>query len=397
MINIAIFGFGTVGSGVYDVLELNRESIKQTLKDEIRVKYILDIRDFSDHPLRDLFVKDINVILNDPEVSTVVEAMGGSHPAVDFSMEALKKKKNVITSNKEVVANFGCELLNTAKENGVRYLFEASVGGGIPVIRPLLTCLLGNRILSISGILNGTTNFILNEMFQKGKSFEVALKEAQELGYAERNPAADVEGLDPCRKICILSDIAFGHTVKPEQVHTEGITAITLDDVKDAERAGYTIKLLGSAEKCENGIYIMGCPFFIKKDQMLANVLGVFNGVKVVGNAVGELLFYGAGAGKMPTASAIVADIMDVASSNKLFNASWENDAPEGYVLDLKTRETAMYVRIKTPGAPLSEKLGAKVIAQTDSTLSFLTAKLPEGELDELLSSFEVLSKIRIH
>ena len=397
MINLAIFGFGTVGSGVYDVIQLNKASIEKTLGDSIRVKYILDIRDFSDHPLKELFVKDINVILEDDEVSTVVEAMGGSHPAVDFSLSALKKGKNVITSNKEVVANFGCELLKTAKENGVRYLFEASVGGGIPIIRPLLTALLGNEILSISGILNGTTNFILNEMFQNGKSFEVALKEAQELGYAERNPAADVEGLDPCRKICILSDIAFGHTVKPEQVSTEGITAITLEDVQDAEKAGYTIKLLGNAEKCENGIYIMVCPFFIKKDQMLANVLGVFNGVKVVGNAVGDLLFYGAGAGKLPTASAIVADIMDVESKNRLFNAAWENDAPEGYVLDLNNRETAMYLRIRKGKQPLCSCLGATVINETDTTLSVITAKLPEGKILEAIQEQEVLSKIRIH
>ncbi len=397
MINLAIFGFGTVGSGVYDVLQLNKASIEKTLGDEIRVKYVLDIRDFSDHPLKDLFVKDINVILEDEEVSTVVEAMGGSHPAVDFSLMAINKGKNVITSNKEVVANFGCELLKAAKENGVRYLFEASVGGGIPIIRPLLTALLGNEILSISGILNGTTNFILNEMFQKGKSFDIALKEAQELGYAERNPAADVEGLDPCRKICILSDIAFGHTVKPEQVHTEGITAITPEDVKDAEEAGYTIKLLGNVEKCDNGIYIMVCPFFVKKDQMLANVLDVFNGVKVVGNAVGELLFYGAGAGKLPTASAIVADVMDVESKNRLFNASWENDAPEGYVLDLDGRETAMYFRVRKADQPLCSCLGAKVIRETEDTLSFLTAKLPEGRILEAMKGWEILSQIRVH
>lgn len=397
MINLAIFGFGTVGSGVYDVIQMNKASIEKTLGDQVEVKYILDIRDFSQHPLKDRFVKDINVILEDESVSTVVEAMGGSHPAVDFSISALKKGKNVITSNKEVVANFGCDLLKLAKENGVRYLFEASVGGGIPIIRPLLTALLGNEILSVTGILNGTTNFILNEMFQKGKSFEVALKEAQDLGYAERNPAADVEGLDPCRKICILSDLAFGHNVRPDQVHTEGITAISLEDVKDAEAAGYTIKLLGNVEKCENGIYIMVCPFFVKKDQMLANVSDVFNGVKVVGNAVGDLLFYGAGAGKLPTASAIVADIMDVESKNKLFNAAWEDDAPEGYVLDLKERETAMYIRIRKNGASLPACLGAKVLGETETTLSFITAKLPEGKILEAVQDFEVLSHIRIH
>ena len=395
MINIAIFGFGTVGSGVFDVIELNRQAIEKTLGDQLRVKYILDIRDFSDHPHKELFVKDVQTILEDEEVSTVVEAMGGSHPAVDFSLAALEKKKNVVTSNKEVVANFGSELLQKAKENGVRYLFEASVGGGIPIIRPLLTSLLGNCVLSISGILNGTTNYILNEMFEKGKSFEVALSQAQELGYAEKNPAADVEGLDPCRKICILSDIAFGYTVRPEQVLTQGITAITQKDVQDAESAGYTIKLLGKAEKTEQGLYLLVCPFFVKKDEMLANVRGVFNGVKVVGNAVGDLLFYGAGAGKLPTASAIVADVMDLACGNKLFNAQWSDDAPQGYVLDIKTRHTAMYLRV-AEGSVLPQELGAKEIARENGTVSYLTAKLEEGRIDALLQNVNVLSKIRI-
>ena len=395
MINIAIFGFGTVGSGVYDVIQLNLEDIEKKLGDKIRVKYILDIRDFSNHPLKDLFVKDIDVILNDSEVSTVVEAMGGSHPAVDFSLAALKKQKNVITSNKEVVANFGCELLKTAKENGVRYLFEASVGGGIPIIRPLITCLAGNGVQSITGILNGTTNFILNEMFKNGKSFEVALKEAQDLGYAERNPAADVEGLDPARKICILSDIAFGHKVSPENVSTEGITNITLQDVNDAEKAGYTIKLLGNVEKCEKGIYIMVCPFFVKNDAMLANVSGVFNGVRVVGNAVGELLFYGAGAGKMPTASAIVADIMDVESKNKLFDAAWEDDAPADYILDLSKRETAMYLRFESaPDASLIKKLGLSKIEGTD--FSYISARLPEKEILDTVKDSALKASFRI-
>lgn len=395
MINIAIFGFGTVGSGVFDVIELNRTAIEKTLGDQLRVKYILDIRDFSDHPHKELFVKDVQTILEDEEVSTVVEAMGGSHPAVDFSLAALEKKKNVVTSNKEVVANFGSELLQKAKENGVRYLFEASVGGGIPIIRPLLTSLLGNCVLSISGILNGTTNYILNEMFEKGKSFEVALSQAQELGYAEKNPAADVEGLDPCRKICILSDIAFGYTVRPEQVLTEGITAITQKDVQDAESAGYTIKLLGKAEKTEQGLYLLVCPFFVKKDEMLANVRGVFNGVKVVGNAVGDLLFYGAGAGKLPTASAIVADVMDLACGNKLFNAQWSDDAPQGYVLDIATRQTAMYLRV-AEGSVLPQELGAKEIARENGTVSYLTAKLEEGRIHTLVQNVNVLSKIRI-
>ncbi|MBE6591967.1 MAG: homoserine dehydrogenase [Ruminococcaceae bacterium] len=395
MINLAIFGFGTVGSGVYDVIRLNLEDIEKKLGDKVRVKYILDIRDFSSHPLKELFVKDIDVILNDGEVSTVVEAMGGSHPAVDFSLAALKKGKNVITSNKEVVANFGCELLKTAKENNVRYLFEASVGGGIPIIRPLITCLAGNGIQSITGILNGTTNFILNEMFKNGKSFEVALKEAQELGYAEKNPAADVEGLDPARKICILSDIAFGHKVSPDSVPTEGITNITLRDVKDAEKSGYTIKLLGNVEKCEKGIYIMVCPFFVKNDAMLANVSGVFNGVRVIGNAVGELLFYGAGAGKMPTASAIVADIMDVESKNKLFDAAWEDDADPDYVLDISKRETAMYLRFeKSPDASTVKKLGLTLIEGTDS--SYISARLPEGEILSAIREHAVASSFRI-
>ena len=397
MAKIAIMGFGTVGSGVLEVIRLNQKQIMKTLGEELEVKYILDIRDFSSHPDCRLFTKDVNVILDDPEITAVVEAMGGSHPAFDFSLEALRRRKSVITSNKEVVANFGAQLLREAKENGVKYLFEASVGGGIPIIRPLITSLCGNSVISVAGILNGTTNFILNEMLNGGRSFDEALRTAQENGYAERDPSADVDGLDTARKICILSAIAFGHIVNPKDVRTEGIRSITMRDITDADRAGFALRLLGVAERAEDGVYIMVCPFFVKKDCLLAGVSGVLNGVRVVGNAVGELHFTGAGAGKLPTASAMVCDVIEVVADKTGeagCRAEWDADVPAGYLKDASGRRGRIYLRFDSAVGRAAEMFGAEVISDD----ALITSPFTDTELGALLekTGLNVVSRIRV-
>ena len=315
MIQIAVVGFGNIGGGVVELIEQNKKYICQKLGTELNVKYIVDIRDFSGHKYEKKIVKDFDIVLNDPEVSIVVEAIGGSHPAFDFSYAALKAKKSVVTSNKETVANFGEILLETAKENGVRYLFEASVGGGIPIIRPLATCLAGNAVERIDGILNGTCNYILTQMENRGLSMEDALKEAQAEGYAEANPAADIEGIDSRRKICILAAMAYGVIAPETAVKTTGITGVTAGDIRSAAERGHRIRLIASASLKENGLpELEVAPREIGPDNPLYGVEGVFNGILVHGNAVGDLMFYGRGAGAMPTASAVLADIIDVVS-----------------------------------------------------------------------------------
>lgn len=396
MAKIAIMGFGTVGSGVLEVLRLNGGLNERLTGEKIEVKYILDIRDFSDHPDSALFTKDVNVIMNDPEVVTVVEAMGGSHPAYEFTMDALRHKKNVVTSNKEAVANFGAEFLKTARENGVKYLFEASVGGGIPVIRALLTSLAGNRVTSVAGILNGTTNYILTEMFTMSKSFGDSLAEAQKLGYAERDPSADVDGLDAARKIAILASIITGHSVDPKNVFTEGIRNITDRDVSDAESAGYAVKLLGIYEECGDGAYVGVCPFFIGKSEILAGVSGVLNGIKVKGNAVGELHFTGAGAGKLPTASAMAADVINTLSPDRLSLACWDDKAPEGFVKPFDTRTGGFYLRFtsKVPDK-LADSLGGQILKDD----SLITSETDLVSLNRLCGEYgaKPVSIIRVY
>ncbi|MBQ3425985.1 MAG: homoserine dehydrogenase [Clostridia bacterium] len=312
MAKAAIMGYGTVGSGVYDIIRINAAKLTKSAGEDIDLKYILDIREFDDHPEKELFTKDVNDIINDDEVSVVAEVMGGLHPAYEFTKSLLMAGKNVVTSNKELVATYGSELIATAKENGVNYLFEASVGGGIPVLRPLACCLAANNIKKIAGILNGTTNYILYQMITNSKSFDMALKDAQANGYAERNPAADIEGYDACRKIAILASLASGFEVDYSEISTEGITNITLDDVKCARELDAVIKLIGYAEFFENGkIYAHVAPMMIKNGSMLSGVDDVFNAVLINGDAVGDVMFYGPGAGKLPTASAVVADIVD--------------------------------------------------------------------------------------
>lgn len=312
MINVAILGFGVVGSGVAEVLTQNKNIIEKKLGKEINIKYILDLRDFPDSPFAPLVVHDFNVILNDPEVTVVAEMMGGSHPAYDFSKACLEAGKSVVTSNKEVVANFGAELLSIAKEKGVAYLFEASVGGGIPIIRPMCNDLASNNITEINGILNGTTNYILTKMTTEGAAFADVLKDAQDKGYAERNPAADVEGLDAARKIVILASLAFGKTVSPNDIYVEGITNIATEDVEIAEKFGYSIKLIGHTEKVDGKILAMVSPRLIPHSNPLSSINDVFNGILLSADMVGQVMFYGPGAGKLPTASAVCADIVDV-------------------------------------------------------------------------------------
>ena len=325
MAKVAVMGHGTVGSGVYEVFEMNAAKIAKAAGEPVEVKYVLDLRDFSHLPYGNKFVSDFSVIENDPEVTIVAEVMGGVGAAYEFTKRCLKAGKSVCTSNKELVATKGEELLAIAEEMNVNYLFEASVGGGIPVIRPMIQCLAANEFNEIRGILNGTTNYILTEMIKKGVSFEDALKQAQANGYAEKDPTADIEGHDACRKICILSDLAFGDKFDPDAVSCEGITKITLADVEAAAQLGYVIKLIGRAVRNADGTaYAYVAPHLIPKGHPLAAVEDVFNAIMIDGNATGDVMFYGKGAGKLATASAVVADMLDaLAHAGKRRPIAW--------------------------------------------------------------------------
>ncbi len=333
MIYTAIMGHGTVGSGVAELLINHEKMINQKIRDEIKIKYILDLREFKNLEYSSLFTKNFEDILNDNEIKIVAEVMGGINPAYDYVKKCLESGKSVVTSNKELVAEKGAELLKIAEENNVNFLFEASVGGGIPILRPMAQCLAANSINTVTGILNGTTNYILNKMIMDNMDFESALKLAQDKGFAERNPAADIEGGDACRKICILGSLAFGKHIYPKQVKTEGITEITLKDVEFAEAFGYSVKLICIARDNHNGnVSASVRPTFVSKDNILSSVNGVFNAITVNADCTGDVMFYGKGAGKMPTASAVCADIIDCA---KHLNAKkylyWE-DGFDGYV-----------------------------------------------------------------
>ena len=329
MAKIAIMGFGTVGAGVAEVARMNASSIAAKMGEEVYVKYILDVRDFPDSPYADRMIKDFSIIENDPEVEVVVETIGGARVALDFTRRALKAGKHVVTSNKELVATYGRELLEIAKEQNVNYLFEASVGGGIPLLRPLFQCLAANEIEEIAGILNGTTNYILTRMVKGGVSFAEALKEAQAKGYAEADPTADVEGIDAGRKICILSDLAWGKEVEPAKVRMEGISKLDLQDVATASAAGYSVKLLGRAIRMEDGkIAAFVAPHLVPQSSPISHVEDVFNGVCIRGNAVGDVMFYGRGAGDLPTASAVMGDVLDVIDHRaKRRNLGWSQGA----------------------------------------------------------------------
>ena len=348
MAEIAVMGHGVVGSGVLEVLLSHTDSISKRAKEEIHVKRILDLREFPNLPYSGCFTKDFGDILNDPEIRIVVEVMGGLEPAFSYVKACLENGKSVVTSNKELVAQKGAELLALAQKNNLNFLFEASVGGGIPIIRPISQCLAANEMTEIAGILNGTTNFILTKMIREHMAFGDALALAQKLGYAERDPSADVEGIDACRKICILASLAYGTHVYPSGVHTEGITSITKEDVGYADAWGGVIKLIGEVKKLENGrVHIQVAPMFISRESQLANVDDVFNGILVRGDATGDVVFYGKGAGKLPTASAVVADVIDcvrhLRSDRKIL--FWEDAKPD-YVQPWEDTPQGLFVRV---------------------------------------------------
>ncbi len=408
--NVAVMGYGTVGSGVVEVLTKNHDSIvKRSTQSELEVKYILDLRDFPGDPNEDKMIKDFNIILNDDDVKVVVETMGGLHPAYEFVSSCLKAGKSVVTSNKELVAAKGCELLSFAAENNVNFLFEASVGGGIPIIRPISQCLAANEIDEIAGILNGTTNFILTMMIEKNMSFEDALKLAQDNGYAEKDPTADVEGHDACRKICILASLCFGKHVYPDSVYTEGITKITLDDVAYVNAYGGVIKLLGRAKRMENGkIFAVVTPAIVMQGSQLASVNDVFNAILVRGDATGDVVFYGKGAGKLPTASAVVADVIDCARNMGRKKPIGWGEAEENYVVDYKTAENPLYIRAAVEDyekalSEITEKVGnVKVLVFEGckkTEIAFVTECGKESELCEKLNSvngIKIESLIRV-
>ena len=403
MIQIAVLGYGTVGSGVVEVIETNFESIKKRAKDEIRIKYVLDLREFPGSPVEDILVHDYEQIVNDPEVKIVVEVMGGVEPAYTFTKRALEAGKNVCTSNKELVARHGQELMKLAAEKNVNYMFEASCGGGIPIIRPLNSSLTADEIDEISGILNGTTNYILTEMADHYADFDTVLKEAQELGYAERNPEADVEGYDACRKIAILSSLAYGSHVNYEDIYTEGITKITVEDMKYANALGMSIKLLATSRRKGNRFYAMVCPVMIGKDSPLYSVNGVFNGIFVHGNVLGDAMFYGSGAGKLPTASAVVADVVDCAKHlNKTVMMSWNSHGLD--MVDTKDVQHKFFVRMKGNPAEnhtaVEEVFGeVKILAlpELEGEFGFVTEKMSEGDYDEKAGKLAgIVSRIRV-
>ncbi len=404
---VAVMGYGTVGSGVVEILSKNHDSIiKKSVQNDIQIKYILDRNDFPNDPNADKLVKDFDVILNDDDVKVVVETMGGVTPAFDFALACLNKGKSVVTSNKELVATKGIELLDAAKKNNANFLFEASVGGGIPIIRPISQCLAANEIEEISGILNGTTNFILGKMINDNMSFEDALKLAQDNGYAEKDPTADVEGFDACRKICILAALCFGKHVYPDSVHTEGITKITLADIAYAQSFGSVVKLIANAKKLDDDkIYAIVSPAVVNKSSQLAGVDDVFNAVLIKGDATGDVVFYGKGAGKLPTASAVVADVIDCSNNlERRKDFGWD-DCVEDYVIDYLDKELSLYVRAKTSDAKnaLADIHNAfdkaTILSRCDAPqdeIAFVTPTGTERKLREKLDNLKAITPLSI-
>lgn len=401
MTKVAILGFGTVGSGVAEVLSKNSQGIARRSGGEIQVKYILDVRDFPDSPFKDCFVKDFSIIENDPEVEVVVETIGGAKVALEFTTRALKAGKSVVSSNKELVATHGYELLQLAKANGVSYLFEASVGGGIPILRPLTNCLAANEVEQITGILNGTTNYILTHMIKAGLTFEQALKEAQDNGYAEKDPTADVDGHDACRKICILSALACGQHVYPQQVPTQGIREVTLADVAYADSCGYKIKLLGRClREPEGKVCAFVAPHLVSCENPLAGVEDVFNAIAVTGNAVGDVMFYGRGAGKLPTASAVVADVIDIARDPKRDRGNQWGPGSEDLVVSSDSLTSRWYVRanLSMDQARLAcgEILPLARSGAPAQEAAFLTQPMTYPQLMDRLAGVETCSVFRV-
>ncbi len=406
MANIAILGYGVVGSGAAEVLYQNKDIIEAKTGENASIKYILDLRDFPGDRHEDKIVHDFNIILNDPEVDIVAEMMGGSHPAYDFSRACLEAGKSVVTSNKEVVANFGAELLEIARAHNVSYMFEASVGGGIPVIRPMIRDLSSNNINEVSGILNGTTNYILTKMDTEGADFADVLRDAQKKGYAEANPAADVEGLDAARKIVILAALSYGLLISPSKIHTEGITDITRDDVDAARQMGYTIKLIGHTEKLDGRILAMVSPRLVPVTSPLSAIHGVFNGILVNGDMVGDVMFYGPGAGKLPTASAVCADIVDIMShkQTQLKLPEWRNATDDDIASfnDYSCRRMLVFATPceKCAAKCIKDNLEGKLISHVfkDGKLYAIVDAMSEAEAEALSAkaTFKCVKSIRV-
>lgn len=392
---IAVLGYGVVGSGVVEVLYKNGESISRKAGDQLEVKYILVRRDFPNDPYEDKMVWDFNTIAQDPEVAIVVEAMGGIEPAYTYVKTSLENGKSVVTSNKELVAEKGAQLLKLAEEHHVNFLFEASVGGGIPIVRPLHQCLAANEIDKIEGILNGTTNFILTKMIKEGMGFQEALAIAQQLGYAESDPTADVEGLDACRKICILASIACGQHIYPKFVHTEGITKLTGEDVEYAKGWGGIIKLIGQFIRRENGISMITAPRLVPEDSQLANVDDVFNGILVQGDATGDVVFYGKGAGRLPTASAVVADIIDCAKRSDTVKTLHWDDCQENIVCDYLQEPVRAYLRFAKvqPEQVYAAFPGGRPLSRQNQPQDEAALVTPTMKEAEILEKAEVLKQ----
>lgn len=411
MAKVAVMGYGVVGSGVCQVIKTHFESIIKKINEPIEIKYILDRKDFPNSEFEQYFTRNFNDILNDDEVKIVAEVMGGVDPAFSYVKKLLLAGKSVVTSNKELVAEKGAELLDVAKKNNVNFLFEASVGGGIPIIRPISQCLAANDVVEIAGILNGTTNFILTKMIKEGMTLSDALELAQELGYAERDPSADINGEDACRKICVLAALVYGKHVYPRWVYTEGIIKIDIEDVKFAELWGGVIKLIGQVKKLENGkIDISVEPMFIKSQSQLAGVDDVFNAILVRGDSTGDIVFYGKGAGKLPTASAVVADIIDCVKHMKTRKyLYWEENKDENYVEKRENTFSAFYIRMNHKDyikakEVVNEKIGNIRPIYNDidkNNFAFTTDKISLGKVDELIiklrnMGIEILSRIKI-
>lgn len=405
MVNVAIMGHGVVGSGVAEILLNNKATVDKNSKQDIRLKRILDLRDF-DVDYKELFTKDFEDIINDDEIDVVVEVMGGINPAYDFVKRCLLAGKSVVTSNKELVAEKGYDLLCAAKEKNVNFLFEASVGGGIPVIRPMAQCLSANNICEIIGILNGTTNYILTKMDIEGSDFDTVLAEAQRLGYAERNPSSDIDGIDAQRKICILASLAFGKHIYPNQINAEGITKITTADFTYAHACDCNIKLVGRAKKTADGkVFATVYPVMLKNSHILAGVNDVFNAIMVRGDYVGDVMFYGRGAGKAPTASAVVADVIDCAKHLQTRKQIFWEDGSADYVVNDFGENVRLYVRAAcqdysaAKDAVLSTLSGTEFIElnnQPYREIAFVTPFGDEAALKEAINSIKAISDVHI-
>lgn len=394
---VAVMGYGTIGSGVVEVLEVNKDLIADRVGEPIEVKYILDLREFPGDPYEKCIVHDYNVIVNDPEVDIVVEAMGGVEPAYTFVKAMLLAGKEVTTSNKNLVAEKGAELIAIARERNINFMFGASVGGGIPIIRPLNTCLTADEIEEITGILNGTTNYMLTRMANEGVSFEEVLKEAQAKGYAEADPTADVEGIDPCRKIAILTSLVCHKQVSYEDIYTEGITKITAEDFAYAGKLGRSIKLLASSKHVGEKYACMVAPFMLSKSHPLCNVNDVFNSVFVRGNVLGDAMFYGSGAGKLPTASAVVADIVDMAKHRNVnVFIDWSQDKME--LVDYKENVNSFFVRTTSAKEEVESAFGAVdyVEGVVENEIGFVTGEMTEADFAEKVQKISCVSRIRL-